>query len=151
MAPAPDKNDFGYVMADITRLLRRVFDRRSAHLGLTRVQWRALSRIHRTPGLSQAELADDLELEPVAIGRVLDRLEGAGFIERRADPDDRRCRRLHAAPKSDEVMAEMRRVASGLRGDVLDDLDADDLATTLRLLGEIKERLHALDRLDKGK
>lgn len=151
MAPAPDKNDFGYVMADITRLLRRVFDRRSAHLGLTRVQWRALSRIHRKPGLSQIELADDLELEPVAVGRVLDRLESAGFIERRADPGDRRCRRLHAAPKSDEVMAEMRRLATALRADVLDDLDADDLATTLRILGEVKERLNALDRQEKAR
>ena len=151
MAPAPDKNDFGYVMADITRLLRRVFDRRSAHLGLTRAQWRALSRIHRKPGLSQIELADDLELEPVAVGRVLDRLESAGFIERRADPDDRRCRRLHAAPKSDAVMAEMRRLATALRADVLDELDADDLTTTLRILGEVKERLHALDRQEKAR
>jgi DNA-binding MarR family transcriptional regulator len=150
MAPAPDKNDFGFVMADITRLLRRVFDRRAAHLELTRVQWRALSRIHRLPGLSQSELAEDLEVEPVAIGRVLDRLEAAGFIERRADPDDRRCRRLHAAPKSAEVMAAMRRLASDLRADVLDAIAPDDLATTLRVLGEVKERLHEIDREAKA-
>ena len=76
----------GYLIADLSRLFGRVFDRRSAHLGLTRVQWRALKRIHQNQGISQAELADLLDMEPIAVGRVVDRLQKSGFIERRSDP-----------------------------------------------------------------
>src|SRR4249920_2710581 len=142
----PDKSAFGYTVADITRLFRRVFDRRSAHLGLTRAQWRALSRIERAEGLSQKQLAEDLDVEAIAIGRVVDRLEIAGFIERRADPNDRRCWKLFIAPKADEVMADMKLISSLLREDVLDGIEPQDLATTLRVLAKVKDTLNELDR-----
>jgi len=141
-----DKSAFGYTVADITRLFRRVFDRRSAHLELTRAQWRALSRIERLEGLSQSELAEELEMEAIAVGRVVDRLETAGFIERRADQSDRRCWRLHLLPKSDEVMSRMKRISTTLREDVLGDIDPVDFATTIRVLGQVKDRLTELDR-----
>jgi DNA-binding MarR family transcriptional regulator len=141
-----DKSAFGYTVADITRLFRRIFDRRSAHLELTRAQWRALSRIERMEGLSQAELAEELEMEAIAVGRVVDRLETAGFIERRADQTDRRCWRLHLLPKSDEVMSRMKRISATLREDVLGDIDPVDFATTVRVLGQVKDRLNELDR-----
>lgn len=141
-----DKSAFGYTVADITRLFRRVFDRRSAHLGLTRVQWRALSRIERAQGLSQKQLAEDLDLEAIAVGRVVDRLEIAGFIERRAHPDDRRCWSLYLAPKSADVMAGMKRISSVLRDDVLSSLDPQELAITLRVLASVKDTLNELDR-----
>jgi len=148
--PAPltptDRLAFGYAVTDVTRLLRRVFDRRSMHLGLTRAQWRALHRIERVPGLSQAQLAEDLDLEPIAVGRVLDRLERAGFIERRADPNDRRRWNLYPTPRIDEVMAGMRRVAKALHDDVLDGVGEDELATTLAVLGRVKETLARLDQ-----
>ena len=143
---AADKSAFGYTVADITRLFRRVFDRRSSHLGLTRVQWRALSRIERAQGLSQKQLAEDLDLEAIAVGRVVDRLEIAGFIERRAHPDDRRCWSLYLAPKSADVMAGMKRISSVLRDDVLARIDPDDLATTLRVLATVKDTLNELDK-----
>lgn len=141
-----DNANFGYAVADLTRLFRRVFDRRSAHLGLTRAQWRALSRIERVQGLTQSELADDLDLEPIAVGRVVDRLEAAGFLERRADPEDRRCWRLYLAPKSAEVMTEMKQVAAQLRGEVLDGVAPADYATTMRVLAQVKDTLNQLDR-----
>lgn len=141
-----DKANFGYAVADLTRLFRRVFDRRSAQLGLTRAQWRALSRIERSQGLTQSELAEDLDLEPIAVGRVVDRLEAAGFLERRADPEDRRCWRLYLAPKSAEVMGEMKQIAAQLRGEVLDGVDAAEYATTMRVLAQVKDTLNQLDR-----
>jgi DNA-binding MarR family transcriptional regulator len=141
-----DKSAFGYTVADITRLFRRVFDRRAAHLELTRAQWRALSRIERFEGLSQSELAEGLEMEAIAVGRVIDRLESAGFIERRADPCDRRCWRLHLLPKSEEVMRRVKRVSTTLREDVLGDIDPVDFATTMRVLGQIKDNLIELDK-----
>ena len=142
----PDKASFGYTISDLQRLLRRVFDRRAAGLGLTRAQWLALSRIGRAEGLTQSDLAQDLDLEPIAVGRVVDRLEAAGFIERRADPEDRRCWRLHLARKSDEVMADMKVIAEALRDDILAGVDPDEFATTLRVLGKVKETLNKLDR-----
>jgi len=142
----PDKSAFGYLVSDITRLFRRVFDRRSSQLGLTRAQWRALSRIERAEGLSQTQLAEDLDLEPIAIGRVVDRLENAGFIERRADPNDRRCWCLYLAPKSAEVMAGMKRISSVLREDVLAGIDPAELAITLRVLATVKDTLNELDK-----
>jgi DNA-binding MarR family transcriptional regulator len=141
-----DRGAFGYAVTDVTRLLRRVFDRRALHLGLTRAQWRALHRIERVPGLSQTQLAEDLDLEPIAVGRVIDRLERAGFIERRADPEDRRRWNLYPAPKSAEVMTGMRRVANALHEDLLAGIDDADLETTLAVLGRIKETLTELDQ-----
>lgn len=143
---SPDRSTFGYTVADITRLLRRVFDRRSAHLGLTRAQWRALSRLERAQGATQAELAEDLDLEPIAVGRVVDRLEAAGFIERRADPDDRRCWRLFLATKSKGVMAEMKKIAGSMQDDVLAGLEAEEFAVAMKVLSRVKDTLNELDR-----
>lgn len=141
-----DKSSFAYTVADITRLFRRVFDRRSAQLGLTRAQWLALSRIARAQGLTQTELAQELDLEPIAVGRVIDRLEAAGFIERRADPDDRRCWRLFLAVKSDAVMADMQQIAAALRDDVLAGVSPGEFAVTMQVLARVKETLNQLDR-----
>ena len=141
-----DRVEFGYAVTDITRLLRRVFDRRSLHLGLTRAQWRAMHRIQRVPGLSQTQLAEDLDLEPIAVGRVIDRLERAGFVERRPDPEDRRRWMLHPLPRSAEVMGGMRRVAVNLHDDLLAGVSPADLHTTMAVLAQVKETLGELDR-----
>jgi DNA-binding MarR family transcriptional regulator len=131
----------GFLIGDVTRLYRREFDRRAAHLGLTRVQWRALRRIERVEGLTQAGLAEDLELAPIAVGRVLDRLEKAGFIERRPDPADRRCWRLHLAPGSAIVMAGVERIANELREEVFAGIALPDLETVGHVLATLKTRL----------
>jgi len=137
---------FGFTLADTTRLLRRVFDRRAAHLGLTRAQWRALKLIDLNPGLSQARLSDDLDMEPIAVGRVIDRLQASGFVERRPDPQDRRRWRLYPAGKSPEVMAEMRRIADRLHEEILAGVAEADFATTMRVLAKVKETMNELDR-----
>lgn len=145
-----DRTAFGHTVADVTRLLRRVFDRRATELQLTRAQWRALSRIHRQPGLSQKQLAEELELEPLAVGRVIDRLESTGFVERRADPADRRCWRLFPAARSAEVMAGMKRLANGLHAEILSDVTADELDTAMRVLERVRDNLTRLDRGDRS-
>ncbi len=127
-----------FLIGDVTRLYRREFDRRAAHLGLTRVQWRALRRIERCEGLTQIALAEDLELAPIAVGRVLDRLEKARFIERRPDPADRRCWRLHLAPGSAMVMASVDRIANELREQVFADIALSDLEATERVMTTLK-------------
>jgi DNA-binding MarR family transcriptional regulator len=131
----------GFMIGDVTRLWRREFDRRAAHLGLTRVQWRALRRIERFEGMTQVELAEDLELAPIAVGRVLDRLEKAGFVERRPDPKDRRCWRLHLAPGSVKVMVGVDSIAADLIDQIFTDIPQADLETTERVIATIKQRL----------
>lgn len=129
------------MIGDVTRLYRREFDRRAAHLGLTRVQWRTLRRIERFEGLTQVALAEDLELAPIAVGRVLDRLEKSGFIERRPDPADRRCWRLHLAPGSAIVMTGVDRIATELREEVFHGIALSDLEAAERVMTALKVRL----------
>lgn len=140
----------GYLIADLSRLYGRIFDRRAAPLGLTRAQWRALKRIQLTPGLTQAALADAMDMEPIAVGRVLDRLQKAGFIERRADPQDRRCWRLFLTPQSDAQVAAIEVVALSVRKDSLQAINPAELAVTLKVLGQIRETLSQLDRAPRG-
>jgi MarR family transcriptional regulator, transcriptional regulator for hemolysin len=136
----------GYLLADVTRLFRREFDRRVAHLNLTRAQWRALKCIHRAPGLSQKDLAEELDMEAIAIGRVIDRLQKSGFVERRADPADRRVWRLHLAPPSLEVMRQVEQLSGEMRVAVLGAIPEAELLATERTLDTIKQNLQRMDR-----
>jgi DNA-binding MarR family transcriptional regulator len=139
---------FAYLMQDVTRQMRTVFDRRATRFALTRAQWRALKTIRRNEGLSQAELADFLDMQPIPVGRVVDRLEKTGYIERRADPGDRRRWRLHLTAKAHAVVDEMEVIAAGLRNEALQGIAPDDFDTLLRVLGQIKNNLAAINAAD---
>ena len=103
-----------FEIAETAHALRRAFDRRVAPLGVTRAQWRALAWLARQPGLRQVELADHLDVEPITLCRIVDRLEEAGLVERRRDPDDRRAWRLHLTPKGEPLVGQLRELASQL-------------------------------------
>jgi DNA-binding MarR family transcriptional regulator len=98
-----DEHHFGWITADVSRLMRTVFDRRMRKLGLTRAQWLALTRLHRRPGASQQELADMMEIEKAPAGRILDRLQDKGWIERRADATDRRINRIYLTERGERI------------------------------------------------
>ena len=83
------------MLSDVARLIRTVFDRRVRDMGLTRGQWLVLTRLYRRPGASQTELADMLEIDRASAGRMIDRMEKNGWVERRPDDGDRRINRLH--------------------------------------------------------
>jgi MarR family transcriptional regulator for hemolysin len=144
MTKATDST-FAYLMQDVTRHLRTHFDRRAVNFKLTRAQWRALKTIRREEGLSQTELADFLDMQPIPVGRVIDRLEKTGYVERRADPGDRRRWRLYLTPKAHAVVAKMEVIAEGLRDDALEDVRREDFETLLRVLAQIKDNLVALE------
>ncbi|UWX03803.1 MarR family transcriptional regulator [Pseudoxanthomonas sp. NC8] len=149
--PTPDpRESLGYLVADLHRLFGRVFDRRVAHLDLTRAQWRALKRLSHTEGVTWVELADQLDMEPIAVGRVIDRLQKAGFVERRADPSDRRVWRLYLLSQSAQVTGEVEAVAHTLRKDAMAGISAADLTTTLSVLDRVRENLAQLDRASRG-
>ena len=144
-----EKTTFGYLVTDVTRLMRKQFDRRAVRFGLTRAQWRALKRVHHGEGITQNELAEFLEMEPIAVGRVIDRLQKAGFIERRADPRDRRVWRLHVLPKAHDVVDDMEQIASELFRQMQHGIAAAEMKSMLSVLTRMKDNLNALDRVDE--
>jgi len=144
MNQSPD-NQLFYMLHDVTRQIRKHFDRRATRLELTRAQWRALKVTSRHEGLSQSELAEHLDMEAIPVGRVIDRLEKTGFVERRADPADRRRWRLYLTPKAHAVVGEMDVIAGELRDDALRGIDRSDLDTLMGVLNQIKGNLATLD------
>jgi MarR family transcriptional regulator, transcriptional regulator for hemolysin len=120
--PQTERN-FGFLVHDVARLMRVAYDRRAKELGLTRSQWWVLNNLFRKQGTTQSELADLLEIEKASLGRLLDRLEAKGWVERRADPADRRAKRLYLTGQVQELIRTLRELAAQLRGDALDGID----------------------------
>jgi DNA-binding MarR family transcriptional regulator len=136
---------FGYLLSDVTLLFRKHFDRRAVKFGLTRAQWRATKMLYYREGLRQTELAEQLEMEPIAVGRVIDRLQAAGFVERRPDPKDRRAWRLYVTDQARDVIADMEEIAVGLRKDATRGITVPELQQALDVLNRMKDNLQALD------
>jgi DNA-binding MarR family transcriptional regulator len=114
--------------------------------GLTRAQWRATKMLYHREGLRQNELAEFLEMEPIAVGRVIDRLQAAGFVERRPDPKDRRAWRLYVTDQAKVIVGDMEVIARELRRDATRGIDHDELKNALAVINQIKENLQALEQ-----
>jgi MarR family transcriptional regulator, transcriptional regulator for hemolysin len=140
-----DKTTFGFLVTDVTRLMRKHFDRRAVRFQMTRAQWRALKRLHYSEGMRQNELAEQLEMEPIAIGRVIDRLQKAGFVERRADPADRRAWRLYLTARAHAVVDDMELISIELFRQAQRGISAADMKTMIGVLSRMKLNLNALD------
>lgn len=139
-----DVRYFGWLTADISRLMRTEFDRRARPFGLTRTQWLALTRLHRAPGASQSELADLMEIEKAPAGRILDRLEERGWVERRPDPADRRINRMHLTVTGARMHADLLPVAEATVADALTALDINEQQQLVGLLDRVKTQLVVL-------
>ena len=131
----------GFYFSDIARLLRRRFDAFARADGVTGAQWRVLALIAKQPGINLGQLAEALEVEPITVCRMIDRMEHAGLVERRPDPQDRRARRLFPAGDADRLMGELavhsaRLIDSATRG-----LGPDDRERLLELLQHIRSNL----------
>lgn len=137
---------FGYLLSDVTLLFRKHFDRRAVKFGLTRAQWRATKMLYHREGLRQAELAEFLEMEPIAVGRVIDRLQTAGFVERRPDPKDRRAWRLYTTEQARVIIDDMESIARELRKDATRGIDSEELRQALAVINRIKDNLLALEQ-----
>ena len=103
------QRDLLFLLHDVARLVRVDADKRARSHGMTRAQWGILIWLERQPGISQKELSELLEVEPISVARLIDRLESRGMVERRPDPRDRRIWRLHLRPEALEVLGEINR------------------------------------------
>lgn len=137
-----------YRMADNSRMLRRLFDERVRDLGLTAAQARLLLSLERTPGQNQAFYADRLEIEPITLTRIADRMEEAGWVERHPDPTDRRVRLLQLTAKSHKVVTELRSIVDQMSDEVLRGLTRDERATLAQLLDRIGDNLVSARELE---
>ncbi len=146
--PQEDTGHFGWIAADISRLIRTVFARRVRGLGLTRAQWLALTRLHRRPGASQSELADMMEIEKAPAGVLIDRLEEKGWVERRPDPADRRINRIYLTDRGLRVHAAILPIAKATVDDALSDLSPAERRQVTRLMTRVKSKLAALAQED---
>jgi len=130
-----------FLTADIGRLMRKRFDMMSRHFGATGPQWRALAALGRTPGMTQAALAAWLEVEAITAGRMVDRLEKAGLVERRADPADRRAWRLHLTKAAEPLLGQLQSCADALVADTLTGIAEPEREQLMALLGRMRANL----------
>lgn len=138
----------GFLLADVSRLVRERFDARARTLGLTRAQWRVLGQLRRREGINQTELADILEIETITLGRHIDRLEAKGWVERRPDPADRRVWKLFLKEKAQPVLDAMRELSELTRQEALAGIPEAERERLIDLLLQIKSNMVALDRAE---
>ena len=143
MPNTPPPDDLLILLTDVARLVRTLADRRARAHGMTRAQWMILARLRRQDGMTQRELAELLEVEPITVGRLVDRLAGRGLIERRADPADRRCWRLHLRPEAAPVLAEIDDARRAFDAAATRDLPEDQRQAAMAALRMMKSNLLA--------
>lgn len=131
------RESLGFLMQDVTRLLRKRFEGQAAALGLTSAQWRLLVNLMRHGPLPQARLAELLEIEPISLSRLVDRMAEAGWVERRPDPNDRRIRIVHATDQTRAQIGAARHIADSIYAEALAGLPPDASETMTAMLRRI--------------
>ena len=137
--------EFAFTLNDVARLLRTYADHRAAEFGVTRAQWAVMARLDRQEGLKQSELAEMLDLQPITLTRLLDRLGDSGLIERRPDPHDRRAKRLFLTPAARPLLERLGGLGEELMSTALAGIDRATVKLMLANLSLAKENLrHAI-------
>jgi len=134
-------DSLGFMISDISRLMRKRFDERARLIGATRPQWRTLAMLSRNEGINQGGLAELLEIEPITLCRMIDRLEEAGKVERRRDPDDRRAWRIYLTPKARPVIEQLRAIADDMISEALEGIDEAQRVQLTQSLEAIRANL----------
>jgi len=140
-AATTDIREIAFSINDVARLLRTAADQKAAQFGMTRAKWAVLARLDRHQGLKQSELAEMLDLQPITLTRLLDGLADNGLIERRADPADRRAKRLFLTPAARPLLDRLAVLGADLMDGALAGLDASELSALLAQLDLIKDNL----------
>lgn len=141
MPPLSLQDSFGFLVHDVARLMRWHFDRRAQELGLTRAQWSVLMHLLRNDGAQQKCLAELLDIAPISLSGLLDRLERDGWVERHDDPDDRRAKRVHLTPKVEPVMESLLALGGQVREGALKGLSSGEREQLNALLQRVRRNL----------
>ena len=143
MPSATPQREIAFTIMDVARLLKTYADQRARQFGISRAQWAVLIRIDRHEGLKQSELAEMLDLQPISLTRLLDRLAENGLIERRADPNDRRANRLYLRPAAKPLLGRLAELGADMMQTVLDGLSPATVERMLKELVLVKDNLRS--------
>lgn len=139
--PRTTNREFAFMLNDVARMLRTYADYGAAQFGITRAQWAVLVRLDRSEGLKQSELAEMLDLQPISLTRLLDKLAECGLIERRADPIDRRAKRLFLTPDARPLLEKLGDLGEDLMSTALRGVSPESVEQMVEQLGIVKENL----------
>lgn len=147
MLPRSLNTEFAFSLSDVARMLRTYADHKASQFGITRAQWVVLVRLDRFEGLKQSELAEMLDLQPITLTRLLDRLCGHGLIERRSDSNDRRAKRLYLTAEARPLLARLGELGDEWMATALAGLEREHVEKMVAQLGIVKENLRqAIER-----
>jgi len=144
MAVRSQNREFAFILNDVARLLRTYADYRAAQFGITRAQWAVLVRVDRAEGLNQSELAETLDLQPITLTRLLDKLCDSGLIERRPDPSDRRAKRLFLMPAARPLLERLSVLGEETMAEALAGVGSESVQRMVSELAVVKENLRRL-------
>jgi MarR family transcriptional regulator for hemolysin len=133
--------NFLFTLGELQRLVRAYADKSGARYGITRAQWAVLAKVERNEGMKQTELAEQMEMQPITLTRLIDKLCDAGWIERRGDDSDRRVNRLYLKPAALPLLAKLAELRSEITGTALDGISAADAERLMSQLEAIKENV----------
>jgi DNA-binding MarR family transcriptional regulator len=137
----------GFLIHDVQRLLRKRFEARASGLGLSSAQWRLMVRVAKEAGVTQARLAELLEIEPISVSRLVDRMEEGGWIERRSDAADRRVRMIFPTDKANAAYAEVKSLAGEVYEESLTGVSLEERRILIRALDAMAQNLADGDSL----
>src|SRR6185295_6234599 len=141
MPPRSQNREILFTISDVGRLLRTYADQKARHFGQTRAQWAVLLRLERREGLKQSDLAEDLDIQPITLTRLVDRLCDNGLIERRADPNDRRAKRLYLTPAARPLLDRISAQVEELSETILAGIKPAEIDLMLAKLGQARDDL----------
>jgi len=139
--PLSPRREFVFALHDVARLMRTLADQRARALSMTRAQWSVLVRLQRSEGVKQSELAVLLDIQPITLARLIDKLSGLGLVERRDDPTDRRANRLYLTDKASPVLERLNELGEALVGEILEDFDALEIAALRKSMDRMRTNL----------
>ena len=141
LTTASPSREFAFALHDVARMLRTYSDHRAREVHMTRAQWAVLSKLRRSEGLKQCELADMLDLAPITLARLVDKLTAAGLVERRDDASDRRINRLYLTDKAAPKLAKLGALSESIMLKALNGLDDESVSALRQGLERIKSNL----------
>jgi MarR family transcriptional regulator, transcriptional regulator for hemolysin len=144
MPPLPLSREFAFTLNDVARLLRTYADYKAAQFGITRAQWAVLVRLDHSEGFNQSELAEVLDLQPITLTRLLDKLCDSGLIERRPDPDDRRAKRLFLTAAARPLLRQLGALGEETMAGAMEGVSPSDIEQMISRLAIVKENLRRL-------
>jgi DNA-binding MarR family transcriptional regulator len=144
---SPPESSFGFLLHDVARLMRRRFNEKARKLGLTQEQCRTFLYLARSEGIQQVELAEMLEIKPITLARLLDKLENHGLVERRRDPEDRRAYRLYLTKKARPMLETIWAMGKEVRMEASRHIPDKRIEHLIQILAQLKNNLLETDSL----